>query len=114
MIEQPKVHVGNMLKAFIKKNRVSQALISRQTGLNQRGILRYQKQASMRVDTLLKLSVAFQYNFLKEISAALPADMPPLTENPLQAKIAELEKQKNDLELQVKTLKEAIELMGKK
>jgi len=44
----------------------------------------------------------------------LPPEFTAIAENPLQTHISELEKQKSDLELQLKTLEKAIELMGRK
>ena len=68
----------------------------------------------MRLGTLFTICQTLNYNFIKEIAALLPPDMPPATDNPMQARLTELEKQKADLELQLKTLKEAIELLGRK
>ena len=112
MIEAP--HIGKILKAHVKKYRLRQSGWARQEGLNRATVGAYLKQQDMQVGTLFDISQALNYNFLKEIAAQLPAEMPPHVENPLQARITELERQKSDLELQVKTLKEAIELMGRK
>ncbi len=106
--------IGALLKEYVKKNRIRQSGWARKANLNPKTVARYMKQSTMQVDTLFTICQTLNYNFLKEITALLPADMPPLTENPLQARISELEKQKSDLELQVKTLKEALELVGRK
>lgn len=111
-IEPP--HIGNILKAHVKKYRLRQTGWARQEGLNRKTVGSYLQSKDMQVGTLFSICQALNYNFLKEIAALLPPDMPPATENPLQARINELEKQKSDLELQVKTLKEALELVGRK
>ena len=107
-------HIGNLLKAHVKKYRLRQSGWARQEGLNRKTVGTYLKQKDMQVTTLFTICQTLNYNFLKEIAHLLPPDMPPLTDNPLQTRLTELEKQKADLELQVKTLKEAIELMGRK
>jgi len=111
-IEAP--HIGNILKAHVKKYRLRQAGWAKQDGLNRNTIADYMKQKDMRVGTLFTICQSLQYNFLKEIAALLPPDMPPVAENPLQARVTELEKQNSDLQLQIKTLEKAIELMGRK
>jgi transcriptional regulator with XRE-family HTH domain len=106
--------IGKMLKDYVKKNRIRQSGWARKAKLNPKTIAKYLKQPTMQIDTLFAICQTLNYNFLKEIAALLPPDMPPATENPLQARLTELEKQKSDLELQVKTLKEALELVGRK
>jgi predicted transcriptional regulator len=108
------IHIGNLLKEHVKKNRLRLSGWARKAGLNYRTVSTYLNQSTMQLDTLLAICETLNYNFFKQIADTLPADMPPVAENPLQARITELEKQKSDLELQVKTLKEAIELMGRK
>jgi len=109
-IEAP--NIGAILKAHVKKYRVRQSGWARQEGLNVNTINDYLKRKDMRISTLLDISQALNYNFFKQIADLLPTDMPPIIENPLQARVTELEKQNSELELQLKTLKEAIGLMG--
>lgn len=106
--------IGKLLKTHVKKHRLYQSAWARKKGINRKTIAKYLKQPSMRVTTLFGICQTLNYNFLKDIAALLPPDMPPHADNPLQTRITELEKEKHDLELQVKTLKEAIELMGGK
>lgn len=106
--------IGKLLRAYVKKHRIYQSGWARKKGISPKSVARYLKQPGMMVDTLFAICQTLNYNFLKEIAALLPPDMPPLTDNPLQTRITELEKDKHDLEMQVKTLKEAIELMGGK
>ncbi|MES2621180.1 MAG: helix-turn-helix domain-containing protein [Bacteroidota bacterium] len=106
--------IGAMLRAYVKKHRIYQSAWARKAGQNEKTIARYQKRPDMRVSTLFRICQTLNYNFFREIAALLPSDMPPLTDNILQPRITDLEKQVHDLELQVKTLKEALELVGKK
>ncbi len=114
MSEPIKFHTGNFLKQYVKKNRIRQSGWARKAGLNVKTVSGYLKQPTMWIETLLGICHTLNYNFFKEIAALLPPDMPPVTQNPLQARIDELEKQKSDLELQVKTLEKALELVGRK
>jgi hypothetical protein len=113
MSEPIKFHTGNFLKQYVKKNRIRQSGWARKAGLNVKTVSGYLKQPTMWIETLLGICLILNHNFFKDIAATLPPDMPPLTENPLQARIDELEAQNHDLQLQVKTLERALELVGK-
>lgn len=104
-------HLGDMLKAHVKKYRLRQSGWARQEGLNRATVAKYLKQKDMRVGTLLSICQALNYNFLRQIANLLPPDTPPLADNPLQARVTELEKQNSDLQLQLKTMERTIELM---
>jgi len=114
MNDPVEIHIGNLLKAYVKKNRIRQSGWGRKANLNPKTIAGYLKRPTMRIDTLLHICTTLNYNFLKEVAAILPPDMPPVSENNLQARVAELELQNRDLELQVKTLEKALELVGRK
>jgi len=108
------LNIGDLLKKHIKAKRISQSALSRKMDLNERTIHRYQKHKTMRVDTLLNICQALNYNFLRDIAAMLPPEMPPHNIHPLQTRVDELEQQNLELQLQVKTLKEALSLVGGK
>jgi DNA-binding MurR/RpiR family transcriptional regulator len=107
-------NIGEMLKTYIKTNRKYKSGIANWLGIGQSSVQGFTKRPDMKVSTLWRLCHVLKYNFFEEITAQLPAEFTAVTENPLQARITELEKQKSDLELQVKTLEKAIELMGRK
>jgi hypothetical protein len=67
----------------------------------------------MRVDTLFKISQMLNYNFLQDIAAELPADMPPGRTADQSATVAALQQQVKDLQLQVATLEKALGLVGR-
>jgi hypothetical protein len=107
-------NVGEMLKNYIKTNRKYKSGIANWLGVGRSAVNKYVGKADMNISTLWRLSHVLQYNFFADVGAQLPPEFTAVTENPLQARLTELEKQKSDLELQLKTLKEAIELMGRK
>src|SRR5688572_8888625 len=92
-------HIGKMLRDYVKKHRIYQSGWAKKSGLNPKTIAQYLKQPTMQIDTLMTICQTLNYNFMKDIAALLPADMPPHTENPLQSRVTELEKQNHDLEL---------------
>ncbi len=110
----PLLNLGEMLKNYIKTNRKYKSGVANWLGKKRSTVQGYTKRPDMKVSTLWRLSHVLKHNFFAEVGAQLPPEYTAITENPLQARIDEMEKQKSDLELQVKTLKEAIELMGRK
>lgn len=111
-IEAP--DIGKLLQAYVKKNRIRQSGWARTAGIHPKTVAKYLKQPTMQIATLFAICQTLKYNFLKDIADHLPPDMPPVTDNPLQSHIAQLEQQVHDLELHVKVLREALELVGRK
>jgi len=103
---------GKLLVAHIKKNRIYKSALARAINRKPKTVYQLLKQPSVQSAILWEICVALKHNFFADIAAQLGIDNG--LENPLQARITQLEKEKSDLELQVKTLKEAIELMGRK
>jgi transcriptional regulator with XRE-family HTH domain len=104
--------IGAILKTYVKKHRLRQNGWARQEGKNRRTIAKYLKGSDMRVSTLLEICQALNYNFLRDIAAMLPPEMPPQNIHPLETRVAELEQQNLELQLQVKTLEKALSLVG--
>ncbi len=110
----PSPDLGKMLTNYIKTNRKYKSGIANWLGIKRSSVQAYLKKPDMKVSTLWRLCHVLNYNFFEEITAQLPPEFTAVTENPLQKRIDELEKQKSDLELQVKTLEKVVELMGRK
>lgn len=111
-LEMPSV--GDMLRKYVKKHRLSQSGWGRQASLNRKTIASYLKNPDMHIGTLWNISQELGYNFVQEIANQLPPELPPHPENPLAARVAELEEENKLLRKEVETLKEAIGLMGRK
>ena len=108
------IHTGNLLRNYFTVKRIAQSAAARNIGITAKTLATYFKRKTMRIDTMLHLSHALNYNFLKEIANSLPNEMPPHNTNPLQTRVTELEQQNHDLAMQVKTLEKALELVGRK
>jgi len=108
-------HLGQLLRAYEKAHRISQAAWARAQGVDSRQVLRYLNRPDMSVHTLFKICQVLQHNFLAEIAAQLPPDYPPEpADNPLAEKVDRLQQENERLRTQVATLKEALALVGGK
>lgn len=113
MIPIPKApNIDQMLNNYIKTNRKYKSGVANWMGTNRSAVNKYIERADIKASTLWRLSHVLKHNFFAEVGTQLPPEFSAVAENPLQAGIAELEKQKSDLETKVQTLKEAIELRG--
>ncbi|MGQ7946440.1 hypothetical protein [Flavobacterium sp. WC2509] len=66
------VHIGTLLKGYIKENNVSKAALSRALDIDPANLEVRLKQAWIRTDILLKISNLLQHNFFTDIAALLP------------------------------------------
>ena len=110
MIEAP--HIGNILKEFVKRNRIFQSAWARDAGVTPQTTAKYLKQPSLQVDTLFAVCQQLNYNFFEQIAAQLN-HLPPSNTPIPNADFEALQKENETLKIQVATLKEAIGLMGK-
>jgi DNA-binding Xre family transcriptional regulator len=94
------IHIGNLLKRYIKENNVSKAALSRALGIGSANLEVRLKHAWIRTDILLKISNLLEHNFFADIAALLP-------EKFLTNKTADSTKDKliAELELEIKILK---------
>jgi len=100
--------IGKMLRIYVDEHRIHQAAWGRIQGTKARNIGRYLKRKDLYIHTLLPICRVLNYNFFKQIAESLPADMPPVRENPLQKENAELKLEITDLKKQVALLKEVL------
>jgi hypothetical protein len=105
-------HIGQMLRAYTRSHKISHSAWQQVSGKSYKSIINYQKQPTMRIDTLFAICQTLNYNFLRAIADMLPPDMPPLPAANQQAQVAALQQQVKELQTQVATLKEALALVG--
>lgn len=107
------VDVMKMVKRQMKSQQISAQRLGRLLNISYTGAWQMMKSDSIRVNRLLELSEVLQYNFFREVSLQLPYAAPSDGDPnaPLLAENTALKAQIRDLELQLKTLKEAIGLL---
>lgn len=105
-------HIGLMLKKHVKAKRYFQSGWARQQGVRPGTVAGYLKGETMQVDTLFTICQVLEYNFFKDLAAALPEHLPPQPVSEHETRIKELEEKVKQLEWQNATLKEALKLVG--
>ena len=94
------IHIGTLLKRYIKENNVSKAALARALGIGPPNLEVRLKQPSFRTDVLLRISSLLEHNFFADIAAMLPKELSTSTIG---------DKAKDDLiaelELEIKMLK---------
>ena len=104
-------HVGELLKAFIKKNRWPKSVIARKTLRSPVTIEGFLKRPSLQIAILWEISHATHYNFIADIAAQLPADYSSNAKDgtqELQEHIAQLEQELETLTRERDLLKDLI------
>ena len=103
---------GKLLQKTVKEKNLNYAQLGRKMRRAPNTVKTLMESTSVQAYILWEFCYALNYNYFADFAGWLPPDMP--SDSKLHQRIAELEKEKNDLQVQVKTLKEAIELMGRK
>jgi hypothetical protein len=66
------IHIGALLKRYIKENNVSKAALARALSIGPANLEVRLKQDWIRTDILLKISILLEHNFYADIAAMLP------------------------------------------
>ena len=104
-------HVGELLKAFIKKNRWPKSVIARKTLRSPVTIEYFLKRPSLQIAILWEISHATHYNFIADIAAQLPADYDssaPDNTLALQEELEQLREENKMLQAKLEELRHAI------
>ena len=67
-------HIGDMLKAHFKTNRIHQAALSRALAKSEHTIINYKSADSIHTKILWQLCHALKHNLFMDIALRLPAD----------------------------------------
>lgn len=81
----PKVHIGAMLRAFIKDNGLNQAETARRSHMSPQALSGMLNRPSMQLEVLLRLCAVLKHDFFADISvimARYAADAPGVPEVP--------------------------------
>lgn len=106
-------NTGTLLTTFIKKNRIYQNALARKLGRSTHTVYAFRKRTSIQTAVLWEFCHALNYNFFSDIAAQLPPQMPCATTLKDQ-RIAELEKQVQELTTERNNLKQVVEILRQK
>ncbi|MCG3165234.1 MAG: hypothetical protein POELPBGB_00996 [Bacteroidia bacterium] len=109
----PVKHVGQMLNQHIRKNRYYKSALARDLDRRYETIADYLKRPSVQVRILFELCQALNHNFFADIAAQLPPDM-PANPTPKDQRIAELEKQVQQLSTERDNLQKVLDILRQK
>jgi hypothetical protein len=104
-------HVGELINAFIKKNRWPKSVIARKTLRSPVTIEGFLKRPSLQIAILWEISHATHYNFIADLAAQLPVDYGSNAPNATQAledRIAQLEQELEKMTDERDLLKEVL------
>jgi DNA-binding XRE family transcriptional regulator len=110
-IEPP--HIGKMLNNYIRRNRYYQSALARDIGVRPETISDFLKRPDNKISNLWKVCFALNYNFLSDLAAKLPPAM-PCAPTPKDQRMAELEKQVQELTAECQTLQRVVEALQQK
>ena len=103
LVSKYNINTGALLDVFLKKNRISKAVlgrgIGRRSGLS---VFQYINSSSMQTGILLDICYALKHNFFQDMAHLLPADF-TVSEDLKSGKdlrIAELEEENKVLKIQ--------------
>ena len=101
------IHVGQLIGAYLKKERIYKSALARAIGVTDSQMLYYQKSKDLKPSTVLKISHALKHNFFADLAAQLPSeyttDVPQDTTK--DETIAQLKHRIEILEAQVEVLR---------
>lgn len=104
------LNVGEIVTHHLETKRIRRAALARKMGIFLQTLLSYQKKTTLQTDRIWELSHALEHNFFADIATQLPASYTTTinvhAEN--QQKIAELQSQIKELEIQNKVLMDIV------
>ena len=102
------IDVRPMIRREMQKQRVTGTDIARKLKIHPTTILDAIERPTMQLNRLAELSDFFQYNFFREIALKIPYPNPDYSVKNDRTEIEALQKQVNDLEMEVKILNQVI------
>ena len=87
--QNPHPHLGELIRAYMTKNRITKAEAGRKLGVTTTEVVKYLYRPSLQFHVLWNFCIALQHDFLSDLQSKLPENFPRV-EDP---KIAELQKE---------------------
>ena len=85
--QNPHPHLGNLIRAYLSKNRITKAEAGRKLGVTTTEVVKYLRRPSMQFHVLWNFCVGLQHDFLADLQSKFPDNFPKV-EDP---KISELQ-----------------------
>lgn len=101
------------MKIHIRKHRYYKSALARDLGRPYETIADYLKCPSIHVRILFEICQALNHNFFSDIAAQLPPEM-PANPTPKDQRIAELEKQVQELSTERDNLQKVLDILRQK
>lgn len=103
-------HVGHMLNVHMRRHRYYKSALARDIGMNYETVVNFMRRPDIKVSYLWRICHALNYNFVAELAAQLPPAM-PAPPGPKDDRIAELERQVQELTMECDTLQRVIDIL---
>ena len=98
-------HNGKMLADYFEKHAVNRSALARQIGVAPSTVMKYLESESLQFRILWNISLALKHNFIAELSAQLPIEMP---DPPKDEKMLALEKELERLNIELSVYKNIV------
>lgn len=67
------LHIGNLIKKQIDSRKIAKSALARKIKKKDATILYYLRQATLKTDIILNLSIALKHNFFQDLADLLPS-----------------------------------------
>ena len=105
--------IGEMMDKHMRQHRYHKSALARKIGVNYKTVVNYMRSPDIRMIVLWNICHALRYNFLSDLAAQLPPDM-PCAPTPKDQRIAQLEQQVQQLTQECATLQRVIDTLRPK
>ena len=87
--QNPHPHLGNLIRAYMIKNRITKAEAGRNLGVTTTEVVKYLNRPSLQFHVLWNFCIALQHDFLADLQLKFPDHFP----KSVDPKISELQKE---------------------
>ena len=105
---------GKMISDCISNNRVYKSALARYASIKYKTLVGYTKQKNLSTHNLYTMSMALKHNFFADVAATLPSTFPPINPANNATELLALQSRVTALEIEVKTLENALHILGGK
>ncbi len=105
---------GKMISDCISNNRLYKSALARYASVKYKTLVGYTKQKNLSTHNLYTMSMALKHNFFADIAATLPTTFQPIQLENNTTETLALQSRIAALEIEVKTLENALRILGGK